>query len=62
MKNLHLIPTEKPSKLLRTKTGNELLLFNEVTGNVPPIGQNQHVYSKENKISHSDLFRFKRKK
>ena len=42
MKNIHILPTDKPSRLFIDE--NILILDNEYLPNIPSDGQNQHIY------------------
>jgi len=44
MKNIHVLPTDKPSKLFKDIIKNELFLFDEYAYDFPPVGKNQHIY------------------
>jgi len=56
-KNIHVLPTDKPSKLFIGRAKKELFVFDELANNVPPIGQNQNIYiTSDEEITNCDCY------
>jgi hypothetical protein len=57
MKNMHVLPTEKPSRLLKNNKSKELFLVSKIFVQKNDINTNQHIYiTSDEQPKHNDYY------